>query len=672
MENSGDRDTGVWSRVKALGSGAFGVVELWRNADNGETRAIKKCQLDVSKMSPRQIERWNEEVEFMNRINHPNIVGTRKIPIGVMNPNSRLPVLCMEYCRKGDLRDVLIRPENFWGLNETEALRSMRDISSAVEYLHHNGITHRDLKPQNIVIQDGRSGTIYKLIDLGYAKEMGEASAAASIVGTLNYVAPELFWKGTYSSSVDYWSLGILFYEILTGTRPFLPNMAVSKNWLGHIKNKKPEHISAREVNGKVEFSSKIEDPSNVSQCLREALTPWFRLVLQWQPSTRGKIVENGRSSVGVFHFLKTIFTKKVLHLFFVSTYKRDSYLIENITRVREVGKIISEREKIGVDEQLLVSSGGKLLDAPEGKILDFLEEGDEVIVFEREKLLVGTPQDAVLPRDVQRMAEGGLKTCDYHTLRRYYGATVLFMKQQVELYKGYLIALSIKIDLINTNFTTLSQKIEKILSDSFLLHQSLQEVFPPPEDNVRPPQRLQNCHQKDLHKRISNFLSSARGMKNEFQNLSEQKDNWTEKFSSSVDSSRLSGVLEEAVDVLMEFLPSEQNKVRKPKRMIEIYFKFLQVRHEMLSCEGLRDIGEHFLGLEREMVKLERALESFQMILGQCQRDLQAASQGVGVARAGGGGGDDLVRDNIVLGHLINGLLTEMEDIKAKLGSLD
>lgn len=107
----------------------------------------------------------------------------------------------------------------------------MGDISSAVEYLHHVGITHRDLKPQNIVIQGGKSGTIYKLIDLGYAKELGEASTSASIVGTLNYVAPELFWKPTYSSSVDYWSLGVLFYEIITGIRPFLPNMGINKTW---------------------------------------------------------------------------------------------------------------------------------------------------------------------------------------------------------------------------------------------------------------------------------------------------------------------------------------------------------------------------------------------------------------------------------------------------------
>lgn len=72
---------------------------------------------------------------------------------------------------------------------------------------------------------------VYKLIDLGFAKELGDGSVSASIVGTLNYLAPELLWKETYSCSVDYWSLGILFYEIITGIRPFLPNMQLSKTW---------------------------------------------------------------------------------------------------------------------------------------------------------------------------------------------------------------------------------------------------------------------------------------------------------------------------------------------------------------------------------------------------------------------------------------------------------
>ncbi|XP_011307372.1 inhibitor of nuclear factor kappa-B kinase subunit alpha isoform X2 [Fopius arisanus] len=566
---------------------------------------------------------------------------------------------------------VLNRPENFWGLSEKEVLKIMRDISSAVEYLHANGITHRDLKPQNIVIQDGRSGSTYKLIDLGYAKELGEASAAASIVGTLNYVAPELFWKSSYSSSVDYWSLGILFYEILTGTRPFLPNMALNKNWMKHIRNKRPEDISAREINGKVEFSSSIDDPSNIPQCLRDALTPWFRLVLQWEPSTRGKIMENGKSVNGVFRLLKTIFTKKIVHLFFVSRYKTDNLLVEDTTKILDIGKWISEREKIQVQDQLLVSPGGKLLDCPDGRIVNFLEDGDEVIVFEKDNLLVKVLPDVIPPKDVQRMIEGGLtKKYDYQTLRKLYGATVFFMKQEVELYKKYIIALSIKIDLIDTNFLCLSEKIEKMLSASSNLHQSLQEVPLPREDNPGASRNLQNSHQ--LHKKISNLLSSARGIKNELKNIWDLKEIAKEIFPSSTDSSGFLNVLEEGEAVFRAFMTAEQSKLWIAKKMIEIYFRFLSVRHEILNSEGLQAVGGRFMGIEGQLLKLEKALESFQTILGQCQRDFQEFTGEIQQMKAIAGGGDTLVKDNIVLGHLINELLTNMEDIKVKLSSLD
>lgn len=84
------------------------------------------------------------------------------------------------------------------------------------------------MKPENIVLQssDRANGIIYKLIDLGYAKELDAKSICASFVGTLQYLAPELLYSKTYSCSVDYWSMGLVAFEIICGTRPFLPNMS--------------------------------------------------------------------------------------------------------------------------------------------------------------------------------------------------------------------------------------------------------------------------------------------------------------------------------------------------------------------------------------------------------------------------------------------------------------
>ena len=138
---------------------------------------------------------------------------------------------------------MLNRPENCCGLKEVEIRACLRDMTEAVAYLHTLRIIHRDLKPENIVLQnnDGQASIDYlnisiltlnillqihyKLIDLGYAKELEQGSVCTSFVGTLQYLAPELFLSKRYTCTVDYWSLGLVTHEIITGVRPFLPNM---------------------------------------------------------------------------------------------------------------------------------------------------------------------------------------------------------------------------------------------------------------------------------------------------------------------------------------------------------------------------------------------------------------------------------------------------------------
>ena len=156
----------------------------------------------------------------------------------------------MEYCDGGDLRSVLNRPESCCGLPQVQVLALVYDITSALEFLHNRRIIHRDLKPENVVLfpnhkdsaqdfdenddenstwkqttprgkkpKDRKSRTVFKLIDLGYAKELGQSSLALSFVGTLQYLAPELFLGQEYSKVVDYWSLGLIAHEAITGQR---------------------------------------------------------------------------------------------------------------------------------------------------------------------------------------------------------------------------------------------------------------------------------------------------------------------------------------------------------------------------------------------------------------------------------------------------------------------
>ena len=146
------------------------------------------------------------------------------MPTSLLPLSKGLPVLCMEYCSGGDLRQMLNKPSNCCGLPEKDVLDILREVSSAVLYLHSVRLVHRDLKPENIVIQlvdrkvqiyNSLFGLIssnwkiispyysiqkvYKLIDLGYAKELNKQSLCSTFVGTVQYLAPEMFYSEKYS-----------------------------------------------------------------------------------------------------------------------------------------------------------------------------------------------------------------------------------------------------------------------------------------------------------------------------------------------------------------------------------------------------------------------------------------------------------------------------------------
>ena len=92
----------------------------------------------------------------MKQLNHPNLIKSVIVPEEIEKIHHQLPVLCMEYCNRGDLRKFLNEPKNICGIGQVKAIKIMSDIASGVEFLHLNKITHRDLKPENIVLHEER------------------------------------------------------------------------------------------------------------------------------------------------------------------------------------------------------------------------------------------------------------------------------------------------------------------------------------------------------------------------------------------------------------------------------------------------------------------------------------------------------------------------------------
>ncbi|XP_058061718.1 inhibitor of nuclear factor kappa-B kinase subunit alpha [Anopheles bellator] len=334
---------GDWLRERRLGNGGFGVVSLWRNRKTQQTVAIKKFHMlqDKSEITDKHCERWRNEVRLMTEtVRNDNIVRTVAVkPDSFVQELLRrsangLPVLCMEYCEGGDLRRVLNRVENCSGLPEQEVREVLRSLRNAISYLHSLKITHRDIKPENLVLKQQGDRFVYKLTDLGYAKALDKQSLNASLVGTVEYIAPDLIYCDRYNNSVDYWSMGVIAFEIVTGVRPFIPHSPITK-WMLHVQQKKPADIAITEDNREnYTYHSDIFPENHISDGLRKQLERWLVLALEWNPKMRGfapdtttpattkvvKFAEDSKASpslvLKIFSLLDQLLERKFLTLF--------------------------------------------------------------------------------------------------------------------------------------------------------------------------------------------------------------------------------------------------------------------------------------------------------------------------------------------------------------------
>jgi serine/threonine protein kinase len=163
-------------------------------------------------------DRFLQEYELIANIDHPNIVHI--FDLGIADDHA---FIAMEYCSKGSLKRRIKK-----GLEPELACSLMRQIASALAELHEAGIMHRDLKPTNIMFREDDS---LVLIDFGLAKQAklsAEITGKGEIFGTPYYMSPEQGHAGQVDERGDIYSLGIIFFELLTGRKPFEGKSAMS------------------------------------------------------------------------------------------------------------------------------------------------------------------------------------------------------------------------------------------------------------------------------------------------------------------------------------------------------------------------------------------------------------------------------------------------------------
>ncbi len=375
---------GPWRCLFRLGTGSFGMVHVWEHSSSGEKVALKRCRFGPEVLlSDKHRDQWRQEVDIMLRLQHPNVVRCRTVPEELAaspEHDDRLPMLCMEFCGGGDLRNQLNKARNCVGLEQGQVLACASDLASALGFLHNRRIIHRDLKPENVVLSDAQDPErrfIYKLIDLGYAKELGQSSLALSFVGTLQYIAPELFLSQEYTKSVDYWSLGFLCFEIATGQRPFLPTFSPGQ-WMDHVRHKSPRTICIHQIvrdqqqEGEPPEIASYETllPENhLSRSLQRDLEAWLRPLLEWDPRRRGKSPTTGE--ICLFNDLGAMLAKRRISVACVdrAEHKLD-YVVTSATEGAEFSSWIERDCGIPAAEQLLLTEAAQAV-GPEDPVAD-------------------------------------------------------------------------------------------------------------------------------------------------------------------------------------------------------------------------------------------------------------------------------------------------------------
>ncbi|XP_042187399.1 inhibitor of nuclear factor kappa-B kinase subunit beta [Oncorhynchus tshawytscha] len=463
---------GSWELKERLGTGGFGNVTRWQNKDTEEQIAIKQCRQELSE---RNRERWCLEIQIMKRLDHVNVVAAREVPEGLQSSLriNDLPLLAMEYCQGGDLRKYLNLLENCCGMREGSILILLRDISSALTYLHKKRIIHRDLKPENIVLQQGEKRLIHKIIDLGYAKELDQNSLCTSFVGTLQYLAPELLERQKYTVTVDYWSFGTLVFECITGFRPFLPTWQPVP-WHSKLKLKQDHDIVVYEdLTGEVRFSKHLPQPNNLNTLLLGRLESWLQLMLRWSPQERGKADPQTTSS-DCFSQLETILELKLVHVLNMVSAKIFTYSVSANESVADLQQRIGSDTNIPPANQELLLEAGLALE-PQGEAgqcaIDYTEiDGRRtdlplVFLFDRSSCTYEpqfTPR--TMPENIRFVQTDPKHVLSYSPLRRTWGQawdTIRTLKEDWQrLQQGQKAAL---MSLLRHNSSLSKQKNEMV-----------------------------------------------------------------------------------------------------------------------------------------------------------------------------------------------------------------
>src|ERR1700729_1269384 len=205
--------------LSLLGEGGMGAVYKARDVELSRVVALKVIRPDLAR-NRAILDRFKQELILATQVTHRNVVR-----IYDLGEAEGIKFITMEYVEGEDLAAILHRRVK---LPPREAVAVIEQVCRALEAAHNVGVIHRDLKPQNVMWETG-SGRIL-VMDFGLAKTLeGERmTQTGAMVGTMEYMSPEQALAGSLDQRSDIFSLGLIFYELLTGQTPFRADSALA------------------------------------------------------------------------------------------------------------------------------------------------------------------------------------------------------------------------------------------------------------------------------------------------------------------------------------------------------------------------------------------------------------------------------------------------------------
>lgn len=197
--------------ITSLGAGGMADVYLGEDTILGRKVAIKILRGELAN-DPVTLLRFQREANAASKLNHPNVVDVYDV-----GEYENRHYIVMEYVRGRTLKQLITQRG---ALDKKEAVDIMMQLTSAVQHAHENHIIHRDIKPQNVLVKD--DGTV-KITDFGIAlaHDAVQLTQSDAVLGSAHYLAPETTRGEPATNQIDIYALGIVFYELLSGSVPF-------------------------------------------------------------------------------------------------------------------------------------------------------------------------------------------------------------------------------------------------------------------------------------------------------------------------------------------------------------------------------------------------------------------------------------------------------------------